>query len=187
MQIRAKLEMMPVAPSVSSGTGSDIRGRVTESEPSTSTHRYPNPDPLVFDYLTRFWFCFVEPLGSTVKDSLDHLHLQTRVPKPGPNWAKLEFCCFHWLFWTISQRLSRFCSMSRLFSSPHEISRTSFRFLLSKLFWCSRYSDRFWRTHPTVQVGPVPETNKLGFCAELPDFHACHAGTLPVSPVRTLH
>lgn len=77
MQIRTKLEMMHVAPSVSSRTGSDIRGRVTESDPSQSAHRYPNPDPLVFDYLTRFWFCFVEQRGSTVKDSLDHLHLQT--------------------------------------------------------------------------------------------------------------
>lgn len=42
-----------------SNTGSDIRGRyVIESDPLRSTHRYPNPDPFIFDYLTRFWFCF---------------------------------------------------------------------------------------------------------------------------------
>lgn len=83
--------MMQVAPSTPtdrSSTGSDIRGRcVIESDPSRSTHRYPNPDPLIFDYLTRFCFSvFFEQRGSTVKDSL---HLQTRVPKAGPNWAKL--------------------------------------------------------------------------------------------------
>lgn len=77
-----------------SRTGSDIRGRVTESDPSTSTHRYPNPDPLVFDYLTRFWFVLLSSAAPQWK-----ILSTTSTFKPeflnqvqtGPNWSSAAF------------------------------------------------------------------------------------------------
>lgn len=94
---------MHVAPSNTtdrSHTGSDIRGCcVIESDPSRSSHRYPNPDPLIFDYLTRFCFLF-EQHGSTVKESHDRLRLQTGflidVKTTGPKWAKLGHTGPNW-------------------------------------------------------------------------------------------